>query len=193
MQNTSWLDRSLYPFTPRYLELEDGRMHYVDEGSGSPVLMVHGTPTWSFLYRDLIKALSTEHRVIAPDHLGFGLSEKPENGAYRPEDHARRYTRLNFSPKVLMKAAYGDKAKLTPEVHQHYIAPFSTAKDRRAPWILAKELIDSSGWYEGLWQRGAFRTRGGCRGHGSPDPGVPDYGGCAQVGPSQRPVASRGS
>lgn len=86
--------RSEYPFAPRYMELEDGRMHYVDEGSGPPVVLVHGTPTWSFLYRRLITALSARHRVIAPDHLGFGRSDKAPHADYRPKAHARNLSTL---------------------------------------------------------------------------------------------------
>ncbi|MEY4094049.1 MAG: Haloalkane dehalogenase [Acidobacteriota bacterium] len=77
-----------YPFQPRTVSLAAGDMHYVDEGSGDAVLLVHGTPTWSFEYRHLIKALSTRHRCIAPDHLGFGLSSRPQGFAYTPEAHA---------------------------------------------------------------------------------------------------------
>ena len=73
----SWLDRSEYPFEPRYVDLPLGKMHYVDEGPGDPILFVHGTPTWSFDYRHLIKALSPHARCIAPDLLGFGLSDRP--------------------------------------------------------------------------------------------------------------------
>lgn len=58
-------------------------MHYVDEGEGSPVVMVHGNPTWSFYYRNLIKELRDDHRVIVPDHIGCGKSDKPTDGAYR--------------------------------------------------------------------------------------------------------------
>lgn len=86
--NASWVDRQAYPFQSRYLALAAGEMHYVDEGSGDPVLLVHGTPTWSFEYRHLIAALSKHHRCIAPDHLGFGLSERPAGFAYTPEAHA---------------------------------------------------------------------------------------------------------
>jgi pimeloyl-ACP methyl ester carboxylesterase len=82
MRNTEWLDRWEYPFAPHYFETTAGRIHYVDEGEGAPVLMVHGTPTWSFLYRRLIKDLSRDHRVIAADNLGFGLSDKPEGWSY---------------------------------------------------------------------------------------------------------------
>lgn len=73
----------LYPFTSRWFDRGDGiRMHYVDEGQGDPVVMVHGNPTWSFYYRDLIKALSPTHRVVAVDHIGCGLSDKPEEPRY---------------------------------------------------------------------------------------------------------------
>jgi haloalkane dehalogenase len=90
-----WLDRDAYPFQPRTFATAEGRMSYVDEGSGPPVVLVHGTPTWSFLWRDLIRRLAAAgHRVIAPDHLGFGLSDKPADAAYRPEDHARRLRAL---------------------------------------------------------------------------------------------------
>lgn len=88
MSYPAWLDRSEYPFQPRSLELEAGRMHYVDEGQGPPVVLVHGTPVWSFLYRNLIKELSRSNRCIAMDHLGFGLSDKPAGWGYRPADHA---------------------------------------------------------------------------------------------------------
>ncbi len=94
METPAWLDRGEYPFQPRFLDLDAGRMHYVDEGEGPAVVLVHGTPVWSFLYRDLIKALSRTHRCIAPDHLGFGLSDKPAGWGYRPEDHARNLREL---------------------------------------------------------------------------------------------------
>lgn len=84
-----WLDRDAYPFQSRFLALPDGRMHYVDEGRGEPVLFVHGTPTWSFEFRGLIREMSGFRRAIAPDHLGFGLSERPDGFEYTPEAHAR--------------------------------------------------------------------------------------------------------
>lgn len=84
----SWLDRTAYPFPAKFIDLPAGRMHYVDEGSGPPMLLVHGTPTWSFEYRHLIRAFAPRFRVIAPDHLGFGLSDRPATFAYTPEAHA---------------------------------------------------------------------------------------------------------
>ncbi|MEM1038032.1 MAG: alpha/beta fold hydrolase [Pseudomonadota bacterium] len=71
-----------YPSAPKFFETPMGQMHYVDEGSGragSTVLALHGNPSWSFLYRALIKGLSPDRRVVAPDHIGFGLSDKPDN------------------------------------------------------------------------------------------------------------------
>lgn len=223
MQNTVWLDRAAYPFVSRSLELDAGRMHYIDEGHGPPVVLVHGTPTWSFLYRDLIKRLSASHRCIAVDHLGFGLSDKPAGWTYRPEDHARNlqtaieqlglrdfslivhdyggpiglsyavehpenvarlvlcntfmwsmtgefelppiakvmagpigkllYTRMNFSPRVILPAAWINKATLTPAVHKQYLAVHARPAERESTWALARELFASGAWYDSLWAR----------------------------------------
>ncbi len=81
-------DAGLYPFTSRWFDGSRGRMHYVDEGSGPPLLLCHGNPTWSFLYRDIIVALRDRFRCIAPDYLGFGLSERPAGFGYTIEEHA---------------------------------------------------------------------------------------------------------
>lgn len=86
-------------------------MHYVDEGDGDPLVMVHGTPTWSFLYRHLIRELSRDHRVIAVDHLGFGLSDKPAHGDYRPQalahDLAAVIERLDLQRMTLVLHDFG--------------------------------------------------------------------------------------
>jgi len=94
MQPPSWLDRAAWPYTPRSFDLGGARLHYVDEGVGAPVVLVHGTPTWAFEWRHVIRALSSRARVIAPDHLGFGLSDRPSGAGYRPEDHAVRFRRF---------------------------------------------------------------------------------------------------
>lgn len=88
--STPWLDRALYPFAPHRFEVDGHSLSYVDEGQGSPILFVHGTPSWSFEWRHSIAALRKNHRCIALDHLGFGLSDKPTNAPLRPADHARR-------------------------------------------------------------------------------------------------------
>ena len=79
------VSQELYPFAPHWLQLPCGaKMHYVDEGdrNAPPVLMLHGNPTWSFYWRRLIVALRPTHRVIAPDHIGCGKSDKPGDDAY---------------------------------------------------------------------------------------------------------------
>lgn len=72
----------LYPFDGKFFERNGLRQHYLDEGSGEPVLMLHGNPTWSFYYRNLVRALSAEYRTVAPDHIGCGYSDKPGDDAY---------------------------------------------------------------------------------------------------------------
>ena len=86
-KSQSWVNPSLYPFKSKFISLDEGQMHYVDEGKGEILLFVHGTPTWSFLYRDFITELSKDYRCIAVDHLGFGLSEKPLSFDGKPESH----------------------------------------------------------------------------------------------------------
>ncbi|MBT8329395.1 MAG: alpha/beta hydrolase [Desulfofustis sp.] len=76
-----------YGFTSHYLNLSHGRIHYLDEGHGKTVVLVHGNPTWSYYYRDLVKGLSSRYRVVAPDHIGCGLSDKPDNYDYILENH----------------------------------------------------------------------------------------------------------
>ncbi|MEF3077384.1 alpha/beta fold hydrolase [Winogradskyella poriferorum] len=92
LYSQDWLDDNLYPFDSNYVQLEQGKMHYVDTGKGDVILFVHGTPTWSFLYRNYIKKLSENYRCIAIDHIGFGLSEKPEDFDGKPETHSKNLT-----------------------------------------------------------------------------------------------------
>ena len=86
----------LYPFRSRYLRLEDLNLHYLDEGSGEPVLMLHGNPTWSFYYRELVLALRDKFRAIVPDHIGCGMSDKPppDRYAYRLQNRVEDIERL---------------------------------------------------------------------------------------------------
>lgn len=80
--------RALYPFQSNFFDLGPDRMHYLDEGQGdTTILMVHGNPTWSFYYRDLIQSLKHQHRCIAPDHIGMGLSSKPQDYRYQLGQH----------------------------------------------------------------------------------------------------------
>jgi len=218
------IDRSEFPFESRWMDLREGRVHYVDEGLGEPILFVHGTPTWSYEWRHLIRAFSKTHRCIAADHLGFGLSERPAGFAYTPEAHAAvlaefvdrldleplilvvhdyggpiglpicldrpgrvsrivlintwmwsfsddpamarkgrvagsrfgrfLYRRFNFSLKVLMPSAYGDRRKLTPEIHNQYLDRFSDQVSRvQVLWPLAQAILGSTAYYDRLWER----------------------------------------
>ncbi len=79
--------QSLYPFESHEIFLDGHRYHYVDEGQGEPLLLVHGNPTWSFFWRELILALRGQYRVIAVDHIGCGLSDKPQQYSYRLQQH----------------------------------------------------------------------------------------------------------
>lgn len=221
MCNAGWVDRDEYPFEDKYLDLPMGRMHYIDEGEGKPIVFVHGTPTWSFLYRKMVRQLRSGYRCVAMDHIGFGLSDKPEGWAYTPEAHAanvrtlidhlglreitlvvhdfggpiglsyaidrpdnvdslvifntwmwslrgeRRYEmasslfsspigrflyeRLSFSTGVMMRQAAVSKEELSAGAYRHYVRPFSSPRDRTSTWVLARELVGSSDWYESLW------------------------------------------
>lgn len=79
--------KELYPFKSNYIDLEGLKYHYLDEGRGDPVVMLHGNPTWSFYYRHLISGLKGQYRVIVPDHIGCGLSDKPQKYNYCLQQH----------------------------------------------------------------------------------------------------------
>lgn len=106
--------RDLYPFESHWLEIDGQRLHYIDEGPrDAPVLlMVHGNPTWSFYYRNLVLRLRDRYRCIVPDHIGCGLSDKPDDAQY--DYHlARRITDLD----ALVQATIGDQEPLSLVVH----------------------------------------------------------------------------
>ncbi len=84
-----WVPQSLFPFENRFVELDGHRIHYVDEGTGPVLLLLHGNPTWSFLYRDIILRLRNSFRCIAPDYPGFGLSHPAPGYDFLPSSHAR--------------------------------------------------------------------------------------------------------
>jgi len=221
--SAEWLNKTEYPFAPHYFRVSAGNIHYVDEGSGSPVVFVHGNPTWSFQFRNMIKILSKTNRCIAPDHIGFGLSDKPADWSYLPADHAANFEQflesldlkditlvvgdwggpiglsyaINHSEKVkgiviantwlwsvrndwyyqgfskftggpigrflirkrnffardIVRAAFGDKSKLTQEIHRHYLAPLAVPQERKGCWTFPGQIIGSSGWLDSLWRR----------------------------------------
>ena len=89
MNSFDWLDRQEYPFASHHFCINQQRLHYVQEGTGKPILFVHGTPSWSFDYRHLIKGLRDQYQCIAIDHIGFGLSDKPEHYDYSTPNHSK--------------------------------------------------------------------------------------------------------
>lgn len=82
------VEQDEYPFADRWLEFRDGHVHYVDEGEGPAVLLLHGNPTWSYLYRNVIKELRGECRLIALDYPGFGMSKAPSGYGFTPQEHS---------------------------------------------------------------------------------------------------------
>ncbi len=104
--------RHLYPFQSHFMPINGHQYHYVDEGQGASVVMLHGNPTWSFYYRRLIDALAPEYRVIAPDHIGCGLSDKPGPEAYTYQLE-NRVTDL----EALIDHVLPDDAPITLVVH----------------------------------------------------------------------------
>lgn len=82
------LPAGTFPFQSRFLRVSGATLHYIDEGAGQALFMVHGNPTWSFVYRHLIQALRADFRCIAIDLPGFGMSEPPEGFGYTPAEHA---------------------------------------------------------------------------------------------------------
>lgn len=222
MEN-SWVNRDLYPFESRFLEIDGHRIHYIDEGSGVPILFSHGTPEWSFGWRDVVTRLRGQFRCIAPDLLGFGLSDKPADADYSVATHARRleqfieklglrkfhvvandfglsiafhyvlrhpenvqrislfngwmwpldtdphyalaarwmrtwlgqllYLHFNFPVTVVTPAAFGDKKKLTPEVHRHYKQALPNPESRRAAYAFSAELLRATDFWADQWRQ----------------------------------------
>ncbi len=104
-------DRRLFPFESRWFDGAGPRIHYVDEGSGTPVVMFHGNPTWSFLYRKVILLLRDRCRCIAMDYPGFGLSDRPEGYSYTVAEHAevigKLVDSLNLEGFIVMGQDWG--------------------------------------------------------------------------------------
>ncbi len=86
-----------FPFKPNFKEINGFQMHYVDEGSGEPIVCLHGMPTWGYLYRNFIEVLSKNYRVIAPDQMGFGKSDVPQDKPYLLKQHIDNLTKLLLS------------------------------------------------------------------------------------------------
>jgi haloalkane dehalogenase len=86
-----------FPWEPRFKAINGFDMHYIDEGSGEPIVCLHGMPTWGYLYREFITPLSAFNRVIVPDHMGFGKSDVPDDLPYTMAQHVENLTQLLLS------------------------------------------------------------------------------------------------
>lgn len=106
-----WIPADLYPFPSHFEDIEGSRVHYVDEGSGPPLILLHGNPTWSFLYRDIVSALRDRFRCIAIDYPGFGLSQASPGYGFTPAEHAdvveQLIIRLDLRDAILMVQDWG--------------------------------------------------------------------------------------
>ena len=145
------ISRHLYPFDRNWFEVDGLRLHYLDEGRGEVVVAVHGNPTWSFYYRDLVRDLRTDHRVVVPDHIGCGLSEKPADDSYdytllrRVEDFGRLMDELRLSDVNLVVHDWGGMIGMAwavrhPERIKRLVilntAAFHLPKSKPFPWQL---------------------------------------------------------
>jgi haloalkane dehalogenase len=110
-ERAAWVDNELFPFQSRFLQLDGNVVHYVDEGSGPILLMLHGNPVWSFVYREVIAALRGQFRCIALDFPGFGLSTAAPGYRYLARDHAQLLVsfldRLDLSQLTLVGHNWG--------------------------------------------------------------------------------------
>lgn len=110
-------DKTLYPFESRWFDGAGPRVHYIDKGEGVPVVMFHGNPTWSFLYRNVIKELGGQFRCIAMDYPGFGLSERPSGYGYTSAEHAgvigKLVDHLNLKKFIVMGQDWGGPIGMT--------------------------------------------------------------------------------
>jgi pimeloyl-ACP methyl ester carboxylesterase len=155
-----------FPFAPHFSMAAGFRMHYVDEGSGEPIILIHGEPTWSYLYRNFIPALAKQFRVIAPDHMGFGKSETPPTAAYTLDRHARNLEslieELDLREITLVMQDWGGPigtviASRHPERMKRFVAMntvFGTDRNVReeklTPWFAAIKAMEDAGQLEAV-------------------------------------------
>jgi haloalkane dehalogenase len=129
-----------YAFEPHYLEQDGLRMHYLDEGAGDPVLLFHGEPTWSFLYRKVIPPLARVARVLAPDYFGFGRSDKPVEAEWYSYD--RHYSSIErFADELGLR-------DLTVVVHD-WGGPLGLRLAAERPDRVTRLVIMNTGLYAG--------------------------------------------
>lgn len=130
-----------YPFDAHSADIRGLRCHYVDEGEGPVILMLHGNPTWSFFYRGLIRALSPCFRTVAPDHIGCGLSERPEPGTY-PFTLERRIEDMEHFIETV-----GLKRPLAIVAHDWGGAIASAIALRHPQWVSSLILMNTAAFF----------------------------------------------
>lgn len=155
-----------FPFAPHFSTGPGFRMHYVDEGSGEPIILIHGEPTWSYLYRNFIPVLSRRFRVIAPDHMGFGKSETPANAEYTLDRHARNLAglieELDLRDITLVMQDWGgpigmvvasnhsDRIKRFVAMNTIFGTDRNVREDRLTPWFSAIQEMEQAGQLEAV-------------------------------------------
>lgn len=153
-----WFRQEHYPYTPKEIHLATGIMSYIDEGKGRPVLFIHGTPSWSFEYVPIIEQLRANFRCIAPDHLGFGLSSRPN------ADYSLGWHTKNFSDWVKTLAL--DSFDIVTHDFGSLIAfPYLSAHAQKVgkiivlnSWLWPLETFDKSFKYK-RWLAGSMLMR----------------------------------
>jgi len=135
-----------YPFEPNYLEVGNFKMHYVDEGKGEPVVMLHGDPTWGYLWRKLIPCVSDTHRVIVPDHMGMGKSSVPKD----PYPYLLRHHISNLET-LLLSLGLKD---ITLVLHD-WGGPVGMGFAIRHPELI-KSIVLMNTWAFAQWPTGEF-------------------------------------
>ena len=147
-----------YPFAPNYAEQDGLRMHYLDEGSGSPILLLHGEPTWSYLYRKMIPVLSRVARSVAPDYFGFGRSDKPTDRTWYSFDRhyvsiAALATGLDLEDVTVVVQDWGGPIGMRlavehPERVSRLVVLNTGVGGGRAPndvWLAFREVVRGAG------------------------------------------------
>ena len=146
-ERPEWVDDTLFPFQSRFAELDGNVVHYLDEGSGPILLMLHNNPVWSFVYRDVITALRDDFRCVALDFPGFGLSTAAPGYGYHADDHAELLVsfldHLDVSELTLVAHGWGGPlglyaAEQRPELFKYLVLTNTWA------WPLNGDLFSKS-------------------------------------------------
>ncbi len=161
-----WLDTDEYPFNSKFITSGEYQQHYIDEGKGEIVLFIHGTPSWSFDYRNVIKKLRNHYRCIAIDHMGFGLSDKPSEYDYSTKAHSLRLENfileMNLRDITLVVHDFGGPIGLNiamnhpsrvKKLKEQYTSPFADNSERNGALAFAKSLLNDQDWFGELWDK----------------------------------------